>query len=1423
MSTMRVVVCLLALVVLAGCGPLGGLALGTWLALEELEEGDVVPAITLGAIERSVGDVAIPVTAVGDGDVSLAVQYAVAGGPYAAATGASTEVPSSVGGRATTLTWDAASDLGAGYIEDVVVRVIPSQSDKTGDAAVSAPFVYGNDLPVLTNLDTGGTVRANAIISFDVADTAADDVDIVDFEWGVENFSTAYPIVLGGSATPAGTFSGLQTSTTGTTITFVWDSEVTLPAQDVYNVVMRLRVEDALGGVSEYAEVGPFNVNNGPPAMAPDVDITGVSPAARIAGKAGDYIEISYRLSDQNPGETVDIDVQYYGNGAWRLCTPHPTSSGTKDLEAGTAGTDHTFRWEPFKNGSIGGSSGLVRSYVDADGDGTTDTWMLDYTTDVAVRIVPYNSPPILTQGLAAEVLVDLGNTAPVATVDPIAVDQGRIVTVSLTLADTASDGLDLTVQYERADIPGLWFPATVLYAPASVSNLTSSPTGVYQAVLWNAEADLNDTTFRNNVRVRVAATDATIQSPWSDTGWFFDRQNSAPTAVFNTNPFPAGTYSGNVPVPLVVSDEESDLVLLALEYSTDSGSSWNTATMLGTGVVPGVPSPGVLANRFWNSVNDLPSSYVGAARLRVRGTDFEQGAWDTLSADFDMDNSGVSNDPPEIQVSGTGVVQQGPGNWTLNVAPGSPLPGTVTILATDPNSGNAVTLTVTFNAVGSIGYTGVPSEIAATPSFVGGVATAVSSAPTPATVSLAPNGGLPTQGRIVFGLDADDGLGGSDFGTLEINVNGVPQIAAPTGPGTVTGGPTDYVTTVAAGTLLDFSVSVTDGSLSLLELTATVTDGSILPADAGFITTFPATVSGGSSPQTLLITGTAMMVGFVELTFDADDGLGATSSITLTVTVEAGPAAEIEIVSGDNQRDRPGTTLALPCVVRVTDLYANPVASEIVDFEALVGRGSVSGPMGMTDGFGETSVIWTLSRKRGLQTMRASLSVLEVVFRAMVPTFDMDGDGVGDLIIGAYRGDGGGTDSGDVYVFLGEASGFPSSLSYSNADVVIAGNSDGDYCGVAVAGADVNGDGKDDLIIGAHGDAVSDQGRVYIVYGSAAPQTTITDIYFEADVVLEGEAGGDNFGLALAAGGDVDGDDVDDFVVGSWTANSGGVDSGAAYVFYGSSTLPSSVAASAADVILTGAVANDRFGRAVAIGLIDGDGYADVAVGARGSDMMGPDSGAAYVFLGGALSGTVGAASADVVISAEGDYDEFGSSIAVVDFGGDGYGDVVVGARGADRCYMFNGQVSVAASWAAVNADVTFVGDGSFGFSMGVGDTDGDVYEDVVIGAPYNDEGAVNAGAAYLFLGDSNVTGVVTVPDFKVTGEQPSEFLCEDFGVMDWNGDGLWDLAIGSPELNMVRVFAGDFSMTGQVFSSTANMTVTGPSFSRFGLGVGP
>jgi len=1418
MSTMRVVVCLLALVVLAGCGPLGGLALGTWLALEELEEGDVVPAITLGAIERSVGDVAIPVTAVGDGDVSLAVQYAVAGGPYAAATGASTEVPSSVGGRATTLTWDAASDLGAGYIEDVVVRVIPSQSDKTGDAAVSAPFVYGNDLPVLTNLDTGGTVRANAIISFDVADTAADDVDIVDFEWGVENFSTAYPIVLGGSATPAGTFSGLQTSTTGTTITFVWDSEVTLPAQDVYNVVMRLRVEDALGGVSEYAEVGPFNVNNG---------ITGVSPTARIAGKSGDYVEIAYRLSDQNPGETVDIDVQYYGNGAWRLCTPHPTSSGTKDLQAGTAGTDHTFRWEPFKNGSIGGSSGLVRSYVDADGDGTTDTWMLDYTTDVAVRIVPYNTPPILTQGLAAEVLVDLGNTAPVATVDPIAVDQGRIVTVSLTLADTASDGLDLTVQYERADLPGLWFTATVLYAPASVTNLTSSPVGVYQAVLWNAEADLNDTTFRNNVRVRVAATDATIQSPWSDTGWFFDRQNSAPTAVFNTNPFPAGTYSGNVPVSLVVSDEESDLVLLALEYSTDSGSTWNTATLLGTGVVPGVPSPGVLANRFWNSVNDLPSSYVGPARLRVRGTDYEQGVWDTLSVDFDMDNSGVTNDPPEIQVSGTGVVQQGPGDWTMNVAPGSPLPGTVTLLATDPNSGNAITLTVTFNAVGSIGYTGVPAEIAATPSFVGGVATAVSSAPTPATVSLAPNGGLPTQGRIVFGLDADDGLGGSDFGTFEINVNGVPQIGAPTGPGTVTGGPTDFTSTVAAGTLLDFSVSVTDGSLSLLELTATVTDGSVLPGDAGFITTFPATVSGISSPQTLLITGTAMMVGFVELTFEADDGLGATSYITLTVTVEAGPAAEIEIVSGDNQRDRPGTTLTLPCVVRVTDLYANPVASEIVDFEALVGRGSVSSPTGMTDGFGETSVTWTLSRKRGLQTMRASLGVLdEVVFRATVPEFDFNGDGYSDLIVGAHLDDGGGVDAGAVYIFFGSSGGFPPMLDYTAADVTIAGNSSYDYFGVAVAGADVNHDFYDDLIAGAYGDDVGDQGRAYVLFGSANPVAVIADIYSEADVILEGAASGDNFGLAVAAGGDVNGDGVDDFIVGAWSSDSGATDSGSAYVYCGSATLPSLIPAASADVILTGSAEGDGFGVAVVVGLIDGDAYADVAVGARGSDMVGVDSGAAYIFCGGGLAGTVPAVNADVVIEAEMGGGQFGSDLTILNFRGDGYGDVAVGARWADKVYVFRGTDSLPSGWSAGTASVTVSGyaGGSYFGEVAGGEVNNDFCEDLLVGAPREDTSVVEGGTLNVYFGGDRI-GVLNTADFRVLGSSTDGELGRGVGVLDYDRDGVGDFVVGvsGAGADRVRLFAGSGTLSGVSMENSATITVTGPFSVRFGLSIGP
>ena len=149
--------------------------------------------------------------------------------------------------------------------------------------------------------------------------------------------------------------------------------------------------------------------------------------------------------------------------------------------------------------------------------------------------------------------------------------------------------------------------------------------------------------------------------------------------------------------------------------------------------------------------------------------------------------------------------------------------------------------------------------------------------------------------GDLVLTFDVDDGLGATDVVTLTINVNTPPLVGTPTGPGTVGGSDPTYATTVFVGDPLDFQVDATDADGDVLLLTGTATAGSLTPVQAGFNELFPASALG-PAPQTLPLTGTAAMVGDLEITFDVDDGRGGTDLVTHTITIIPDTTAPADI-----------------------------------------------------------------------------------------------------------------------------------------------------------------------------------------------------------------------------------------------------------------------------------------------------------------------------------------------------------------------------------------------------------------------------------------------------------------------------------------------------------------------------------------------
>ena len=346
----------------------------------------------------------------------------------------------------------------------------------------------------------------------------------------------------------------------------------------------------------------------------------------------------------------------------------------------------------------------------------------------------------------------------------------------------------------------------------------------------------------------------------------------------------------------------------------------------------------------------------------------------------------------------------------------------------------------------------------------------------------------------------------------------------------------------------------------------------------------------------------------------------------------------------------------------------------------------------------------------------------------------DQDGDGYDDFLVAArYYGYGGGRG----YVMLGPVSGTDTSEAQASAilDGDATGGSYSPSWGTQPTAGDVNDDGVVDLMVGEPG-GFSETGGVYFYFG---PITSGSLTTADASVGIAGVNFGDSTGSSSSADGDVNGDGIDDALIGSQWSDYADTDDGAAYLFYGPISGVTSV--KEADVVFYGAGASHGLGYNTALnGDVDGDGIDDVGVSA----VDGATAGDTWMFYADTLSsGTeLDVTKANAQMTGEASYDRFGSSI---DFGGDlnadGLADVAVAApshgSGGGSVYLFNGPV--AGTIDATAADFIVAGSGveNAGSCVAfVGDISADGYDDLAFGAYGTGAGGMYRGAIRLWFG---------------------------------------------------------------------------------------
>lgn len=554
---------------------------------------------------------------------------------------------------------------------------------------------------------------------------------------------------------------------------------------------------------------------------------------------------------------------------------------------------------------------------------------------------------------------------------------------------------------------------------------------------------------------------------------------------------------------------------------------------------------------------------------------------------------------------------------------------------------------------------------------------------------------------------------------------------------------------------------------------------------------------------------GGGVHAGEAYVVFGKATGFGAvdgTGRLVLDLATLA-PAAGF-LIQGDVFNDMLGTSVASAGDVNGDGYDDIVVGAKLGDDggnvagEAYVIFGGATA-FGAVDGTGRAVInVTTLSAAEGF--IIQGDAAYDVAGYSVSGAGDINGDGFDDLIVSAKNGDDGGYSAGEAYVVFGTDQGFGAADGAGRQVIdltglaaaqgfIVQGDTDEDQLGRSVHGAgDVNGDGYDDIIVGADGgdDGGDRAGEAYVVFGGAggfgSPDgdnrqvIDTTALGASQGFIIQGDHAVSQTGWSVASLGDVNGDGFDDLAVSTFAETVTAYYAGAAFIVYGTDqgfgtdvggrqVLDLGDLTASQGFIISAPYSYEYLGSAVSgAGDVNGDGIDDIIVASRNNGDAGSNTGAAYVVFG----------------TTEG----FGTDL-------DGRQVIFVNELSADQGFVIQGD--------EIDDHL------SLGISA-AGDINGDGFDDLIVGAPNGDDAGSEAGEAYVIFGGpegftlDQVAGDDT--DNVLTGTSAAESLVGGRGNDTLVGGGGADVFLAGSGDDTIDVGSGNLF---RVYGGTGNDTL--------------